>query len=141
MRLAFLLDLGLYYLGVASQPYKFGSQALNKPVFSEPPSVPIFHFIRAYNRRFAQMARSRRARGTLGRANAGRRFLFGGFTFSLNTARPLLKTFAHWGWLELTEGWRSWGQRGPQASAPVPPLPRKDEEMSRPATPQAVSAS
>ncbi len=141
MRLAFLLDLGLYYLGVASQPYKFGSQALNKPVFSEPPSVPIYHFIRTYNRRLAQMARVRRARGTLGRANAGRRFLFGGFTFTLNTARPLIKATLHWGWLELTEGWRSWWQRQPKASAPIPPLPSREEETSaRPAAPQVASA-
>ena len=40
--------------------------------------------------------------------NAKRRFLFGGFNFSLTSSRPLLKAFASWGWLELTEGWRSW---------------------------------
>ncbi len=140
MRLAFLLDLGLYYLGVASQPYKFGAKALNKPVFSDPPSVPAYHFMRTYNQRFAQIARKRRERGTLGRANAGRRFLFGGFTFSPGSARPLLKAFAQWGWLELTEGWRSWSQ--PKASAPVPPLPRqeKEEPAERTVAPQVVSA-
>ena len=109
-QLAFLFDLGLYYLGVASQPYKLGSAALTRPVFSDPPSVPVYHFMRTYNRRFAQMARVRRARGTLGAQNAGRRFLFGGFTFSPGSAKPLCKALAQWGWLELTEGWRSWWQ-------------------------------
>src|SRR5436190_10158327 len=67
MRLAFLLDLGFYYLGVASQPFKRGHKALTEPVFSTPPSVPFYHFIRTYNRRLAQIARARRSRDTWGR--------------------------------------------------------------------------
>src|SRR5207253_8560659 len=58
MRLAFRLDVGLYYLGVASQPYRNGPDALSQPVFSTPPSIPFFHLIRFYNRRFAQIARA-----------------------------------------------------------------------------------
>lgn len=111
MRLAFLLDLGLYYFGVASQPFKRGARALSEPVFSTKPSVPFFHFIRLYNRRFAQMARSRRARECWGRSNARKRFLFRGYTFSPNTSLPLLQALAGWAWLELTEGWRSWFSR------------------------------
>src|SRR5204863_2652140 len=88
MRLAFLLDLGLYYLGVASQPYKRGPKALLEPVFSTPPSVPFFHFIRAYNRRFAPMGRSRRTRRERVKHNDRRRFLFTGYTFNPNNALP-----------------------------------------------------
>src|SRR5207302_572914 len=73
LRLAFLLDLGLYYLGVASQPFKRGRTALSQPVFATPLSTPFFHLMRTYNCRFAQMARARRTRGALGRNNAGRR--------------------------------------------------------------------
>jgi hypothetical protein len=40
--------------------------------------------------------------------NDGRRFMFGGFTFSPGSAAPLVKTTASWAWLELTEGWRTW---------------------------------
>ena len=109
MRLAFLLDLGLYYLGVASQPFKRGRKALTEPVFSTPPSVPFFHFIRAYNRRFARIARTRRLRNHAGRRNDHRRFMFGGYTFALGSAAPIAKAIAAWAWLELTEGWRSWG--------------------------------
>jgi hypothetical protein len=108
MRLAFLLDLGLYYLGVASQPFKRGATALTEPVFSTPPSVPFFHLISTYNRRFAAIARSRRIRNTSGRCNDRRRFLFGGYTFAPASAVHLVKAFAAWGWLELKEGWRSW---------------------------------
>ena len=108
MRLAFLLDLGLYYLGVASQPFRRGPKALTEPVFSTPPSVPFFHFIRTYNRRFAQIARARRQRQASGRLNDRRRFMFGGYTFASSSAAPILKSIAGWLWLELTEGWRSW---------------------------------
>jgi flavin-dependent dehydrogenase len=108
VRLAFLLDLGLYYLGVVSQPYKRGPRALAEPVFSTAPSVPFFHLIRAYNRRLARIARARRERGALGRRNAHRRFLFPGYTISPGSGLPVLKAFAGWIALELVEGWRSW---------------------------------
>jgi flavin-dependent dehydrogenase len=108
MRLAFLLDLGLYYLGVASQPYKYGSAALAEPVFALPISTPFFHLMRTYNRRFARIARRRRERGRLGRLNAGRRFMFKGYTFSRFSVLPVFAALAGWLRLELTEGWRSW---------------------------------
>ena len=54
MRLAFLLDLGLYYFGVASQPFKRGVKGLTEPVFSTPPSTPFFYFMRTYNPAFRE---------------------------------------------------------------------------------------
>ncbi len=132
MRLAFLLDLGLYYLGVASQPFKRGPRALTEPVFSTPPSVPFFHLISTYNRRFARIARSRRQRKLAGRLNDHRRFLFGGYTFAAGSAAPLIKSLAGWAWLELTEGWRTWwdSKPGPSRSCPMP----APEEVNNPAT-------
>jgi len=59
--------------------------------------------MRSYNRRFAEMARSRRERASLGRRNAGRRFMFRGFTFTWSSAAV---DFRRAGWmarLELTE--------------------------------------
>ena len=126
MRTIFLLDLGLYYLGVASQPFKFGWKGLLAPVFTTPPSVPFYHLMRCYNRRFARIAQARHARGALTRANDGRRFMFGGYTFSPSSSKPLLKALLRWGWLELTEGWRSWfakphsAQAAPANAAPSP---------------------
>ena len=108
MRLAFLLDLGLYYLGVASQPFKLGSKAFAIPMFSMPAAKPFYHFMALYNRRLAAMARERRNRGLWGRHNSGERFMFKGYTFSQSSALPILTAFLGWMWLELTEGWRSW---------------------------------
>jgi hypothetical protein len=108
MRLAFLLDLGLYYLGVASQPFKQGLKALARPMFSPPVAKPFYHFMALYNHRFAAMARSRRARRVWGRRNAGERFMFKGYTFSRASLWPVLQAAAGWAWLEFTEGWRSW---------------------------------
>lgn len=107
MRLAFLLDLGFYYIGVAAQPFKRGIVGLLEPLFSTTPSVPVFYLMRMYNRRFAQMARVRRKRNTFGQHNDSRRFMFKGFTFAPTSALPIVTAIVHWVWLELTEGWRS----------------------------------
>jgi len=116
LRLAFLLDLGLYYMGVASQPFKRGAAALSDPVFSAPISTPFYHFMRTYNRRFAQIARARRARGVLGRCNANRRFMFKGYTFAPSSGLPIFRALGGWLRLELVEGWRTWFHRPAVAS-------------------------
>ena len=105
---AFLLDLGLYYGGVVSQPFKRGKIAFLEPVFSTPPSTPFFLLMRTYNRRLARIAQERHARGMLGRTNAFRRFLFGGYTLSKFSSRHILNGLLRWAWLEVTEGWRTW---------------------------------
>ncbi len=124
MRLAFLLDLGLYYLGVASQPFKRGAVGLTEPVFCTPPSTPFFYFMRTYNRRFASIARTRRARNCLGRKNHRRRFMFKGFTFARSSAVPILSAIVGWSLLELKEGWRSWFQKS-ESVDPMPEMPAK----------------
>jgi hypothetical protein len=123
MRLAFLLDLGLYYLGVASQPFRFGAKAMTNPIFSNIPSVPFFYFMRTYNRRLAQLARVRRKRGQFGRSNHGQRFLFQGYTFANTSCWPVIRATAGWIWLELMEGWRSWGRAIPTEKLLTPPMP------------------
>jgi len=128
MRLAFVLDLGLYYLGVVSQPFKRGPEALKEPVFSTPPSVPVFHLMRAYNRRFAAIAENRRARGTFGRRNDHARFLFGGYSLEPSSARPVLSALLRWMRLELTEGWRSWGRRHSGLLQPAPAIDKASSQ-------------
>lgn len=113
MSLAFTLDLGFYYLGIASQPYKFGVKALLIPPFSDAASRPFFHLIRTYNRRFAKIARRRRRLNMLGKTNRGRRCLLPGFTFKPTDVGGIVKTLAKWAWLEITEGWHSWGDQEP----------------------------
>lgn len=118
MRLAFLLDLGLYYLGVAAQPFKRGVQALRETVFSTRPSVPFFYLMRLYNRRLASIARARKRRGAWGRHNDAHRFLFGGFTFARSSMTPVFKALVGWAFLELREGWFSLRPTGSQEQTP-----------------------
>jgi hypothetical protein len=139
MRLAFLMDLGLYYLGVASQPFRRGIKALTEPVFSTAPSVPFYYLISTYNRRFASISRARRARGASGHCNDGRRFMFGGYTFAMSSAAPIARALASWALLELTEGWRSWFRAVP-AERPSD-MPRSDARAGAPSNiPQPATA-
>jgi flavin-dependent dehydrogenase len=116
MRLAFLLDLGLYYLGIVSQPFKHGIKGLASPPFTEPLSRPVFALMRTYNRRFVEIARRRRRAGLLGKTNRGNRCLANGFTLSRADVRLIFKTLVRWGCLEATEGWRSWGAERPNGA-------------------------
>jgi flavin-dependent dehydrogenase len=116
MRLAFFLDLGLYYLGIVSQPLKMGIKGLLAPPFSEPLSRPVYALMRIYNRRFAQIARRRRRLNLLGKTNHAQRHLANGFTLSKSDIRLIFKTIFKWALLELKEGWRSWGKMPEQLS-------------------------
>ena len=64
--------------------------------------------MRTYNRRFAAMARSRKARGCARQTNDNRRFMFKGYTFAPSSSWPIVKAIASWAMLELKEGWRTW---------------------------------
>jgi flavin-dependent dehydrogenase len=117
MRISFLLDVGFYTMGVASQPFKRGAIAFTEPVFSTLPSVPFFHLMRFYNRRFARISRARRLRNAWGKCNADHRFMFPGYTFARGSAIHVVKGLMCWAWLELREGWRTWFRA---QSAPAP---------------------
>ena len=121
-RIAFQMDLGMYYLGVASQPFKFGIKALAQPVYSTRASVPFFYFMRFYNRRMAQMARVRRRRGTLGKDNNRHRYLVPGFTFSPKSSMPIVQALSRWAVLEICEGWRSWFEPSSKSEQPMQPV-------------------
>ena len=90
VRVGFLLDLGFYYLGVASQPFRRGRVGLEEPLFSTAPSVPFYHLIRFYNRRLAAIGRTRRNLESTGQSNDRRRFLFSAFTFSRLSVRHMI---------------------------------------------------
>jgi flavin-dependent dehydrogenase len=120
MRLAFRMDLGLYYLGIVSQPFKFGPTSLAIPPFSPKVSTPVYYLMRAYNARFAAIARARRQRRTLGRANSAEQYLFQSFSISPMDLPRVGVAVAQWWLLELREGWRSWFGRPPAAE----PFPR-----------------
>lgn len=124
MSLAFRLDLGLYYLGVASQPYRYGNSALLRPSFGDRTSTLPFGLIRLYHQRLVRIAQERHRRGTWGRHNTGHFFPFNSYRFHWVLPLRVLKALAAWGWLEVREGWRSWGRAAPvtppmAASVPV----------------------
>jgi flavin-dependent dehydrogenase len=129
MRIAFVLDIGLYYTGVVSQPYLRGPESYYDPVYSTVPSIPFYWLMRTYNRRLASIARDRRRRNALGKANANRRFLFPGFSFSLPTQLRIVRALASWAILELSEGWRTWFRGSERKSV------RKVHGATSPATP------
>lgn len=108
VRIAFLLDLGLYYLGVVHSPYVQGPHTLVDPPFGVPAARPAHWLMRLYNRRLATIARHRRATGQLGRTNDRRRLLTNSYTLDRRDARLLLKPLRAWLALELREGWRTW---------------------------------
>ena len=113
MQIGFRLDLGLYYLGVVSQPLKFGARGFRHPVFSLPVSEIPYRIMSTYNRRLARIADSRRKRGVFGRANGHQRFFLNGFLPDNSTGKPVLKALLDWLRLEVCEGWRSWLSRTP----------------------------
>lgn len=120
MRIAFRMDLGLYYLGIVSQPFKFGSKALAIPPFAPPVSTPVYYFIRTYNRRMAAIARDRRRRRALGPANDARDYLFPSFSLSPRDAKYVAWAALRWLGLELREGWRSWFGKIPSSKFQIP---------------------
>jgi len=112
--LAFRLDLGLYYLGVVLPPFREGEKALLNPPFTGSRARPVFHLIKKYNQRLAKIARRRRRLGLLGKMNRGNRRLIPGFTLNRGDFGQLFVAFANWAWLELVEGWHTWGEREPK---------------------------
>ena len=110
MRIAFRLDIALYYLFVVRPVFSEGEEGFVEPPYAAREAWPIFHLMRAYNRRFASIARRRREDGTFGRNNALHRDLFPGFNFRVPYLLKVISgALAGWAWLELREGWRSWG--------------------------------
>ncbi len=129
MRTAFRLDLGLYYLGVVSQPLKFGPAALRNSVFTLSTSDLPHWLMRTYNRRLVSIARSRKARGVFGRSNAHQRFLLNGFRPDDSTVFPVVRAVLGWLGMEVREGWRSWFQSAPQPR----PMPAASTAVTNPA--------
>jgi flavin-dependent dehydrogenase len=103
MSTALIFDLCLYYLGVASRPFKSGENALLVPPFSNTGVGRIFRLMRMYNRRFAEIARRRRKRRMLGKTNRAHRCLIPGFKLHSANSKLFLQGFAKWARIELRE--------------------------------------
>jgi hypothetical protein len=59
--------------------------------------------MRAYNRRFAEIARRRRQRRMLGKTNRDQRCLIPGFTLKSTNPKMFVKGFVKWAKIELDE--------------------------------------
>jgi len=121
MTLAFRLDVGLYYFGVVSQPFRDGEDGLLEPPFVTPLSKLPLKLIRLYNRRLAAMGRERIRRGTWGRQNHGHVYKFNSYTLGKLLPFRILRALADWGVLEIREGWRTWFKQ-PSADAEIAPV-------------------
>lgn len=108
MTLAFRLDLGFYYLGVVSRPFREGESALEIPAFAHRGASIAARVISFFNRRFAAMGSSRLARGTWGRHNHGRYVPFVSYQLDRRLLPRVLWALVRWLGLELREGWRTW---------------------------------
>jgi hypothetical protein len=108
MTLAFRLDLGLYYLGIVTQPFKHGNQLLETPPFAHRNSYWPFRLMALYNRRLAAIARDRHRRGTWGRRNHLGHFGFISYEFNRRLPVRVFGLLTLWLGLELREGWRTW---------------------------------
>jgi len=103
MNIALIFDLCLYYIGVASRPYRDGENALLIPPFAAAGIGPIFRFMRMYNRRFAEIARRRRKHHMLGKRNRAHRCLIPGFRLHSSNPKLFAQGFAKWARVELGE--------------------------------------
>ena len=120
MTLAFRLDLGLYYLGIVTQPFTHGNRVLETPPFAHPKSHWAFKLMAFYNRRFVAMAQSRHARGVWGRHNDRRYFGFISYEFNRRLPFRVTGLLMLWLGLECREGWRTWFSSAPAAASLQP---------------------
>jgi flavin-dependent dehydrogenase len=117
MTLAFRLDLGLYYLGVVTLPFRHGHHVLETPPFVHARTEWAYRMMACYNRRFAAIAGSRHRRGVFGRHNDRRFFGFTSYEFNRRLPVRLAGLLCLWFGLELREGWRTWWSRTPAPEA------------------------
>tara|TARA_B110001450_G_C17642748_1_gene489898 strand:+ start:439 stop:1944 length:1506 start_codon:yes stop_codon:yes gene_type:complete len=108
MKLAFRLDLGLYYLGVVSQPYKYGEKSFETAPLNGPNTRFPAWLISLYNRRLATIGKRRMEIGTWGRRNNEAYFPFVSYALDGKLIWRVLKALMSWGRLELVEGYRTW---------------------------------
>jgi hypothetical protein len=128
MTLAFRLDLGLYYIGIVTQPFRHGNHLLETPPFAHPRSKWPYRLMAFYNRRLVAIAESRHRRGVFGMNNDRHHFGFISYEFNRRLPFRLLGLLGLWLGLELREGWRTWFSRetapaefrAPLAATPLP---------------------
>jgi flavin-dependent dehydrogenase len=97
---AFILDTAHYYIFLVMPAYRFAKKFIWMPVLGPKPAFFSYHLMRFYNRRFKSIADGRRAFGTAGERNDGRRIKVY-FNLNLAPAHMLLRGLRIWAAAEL----------------------------------------
>jgi flavin-dependent dehydrogenase len=96
MSASFLIDTATYYFVAVHPAYKKSFRTLRYPPFGDAGGEVGLHLVGFYNRRLVRIARCRRARGTYGKRNAGRRPRLVGFSLGAASAWMLLLGLGYW---------------------------------------------
>ena len=138
MKVAFLVEIGLYYFGLIAPPYQRGRKTILDGMFYSPAAQPFFWFMRWVNRRLAAIAAVRRQRGTFGRRNVGQRMLIPGFAFDISIAKATGKALWALLKLEIRDGWRNWNPKRDAYGSIVPATNAPETQSLTPTPPDAA---
>ena len=131
MTTAFLLDTGLYYAVAIMPVYRHSHERLGLPPFYDDGAWIGYYPIRFYNRRLAAIARRKKALGTYGNHNAGRRPAFVGYSVRSSVFVMIAHGLLRWAKAELAHAW----------SFVVPPKARSRPEKNVSREEKASAAS
>ncbi len=96
MQVAFLLDVGAYFIGPVRQAYSNAPDRYSALPYAGPIGQTFGRFMRLYNRRLAVLAKKRLAAGIYGKNNRGRRLLLPGFSPDRSSLALMLRGVRQW---------------------------------------------
>ncbi len=96
MSAAYLMDIGLFYLGPVREIVVAPEDDLDCLPFNGPVDRRVAKFMRFYNGRLAAIAKKRRAAGDYGKRNVGWRELGDGFVPDPRSLKPILTGVRRW---------------------------------------------
>jgi flavin-dependent dehydrogenase len=115
MTAAFLLDLGMYFLGPVRTLVEGGAKGFSAFPFDGRPGRLVGRFMAFYNARLATIARRRRQAGQYGVDNLDGRTLIKGFEPSPAVWRPVWRGLKAWAGAEWKNAWlRGAGKASPE---------------------------
>ena len=103
MSVAFLLDVGAYFVGPVRQAYGKGCHRYSDLPYAGPVGQTFGRVMRLYNRRLAAIAKRRIAAGLYGASNLDARMLLPGFTPDAQSLKLIFKGLIKW----LAVEWKS----------------------------------
>ena len=114
MSVAFLLDVGAYFVGPVRQAYGLSSRRYSELPYAGKIGQAFGRVMRTYNRRLAAIARRRIAAGVYGAKNLDQRMLLPGFTPDAQSFKLIFKGLRKW----LSIEWKNLFLRIPPQGVP-----------------------